>query len=83
MRPLAFALLAFSLPAQTPEPPLTIVPNDTNFAAWRTHIEPGADELVWEQIPWHSTFADGLAAASEQQKPLLFWAMNGHPLGCT
>lgn len=93
MRPLALtALLLSSAAAQQPTPPqqphpiepaLTIAPTEANFAAWRAHIEPCDDELLWEQIPWHSTFADGLRAADQQQKPLLFWAMNGHPLGCT
>jgi hypothetical protein len=34
-------------------------------------------------MPWLLTFGEGMLAASEQEKPLLFWAMNGHPLGCT
>ena len=54
-----------------------------DFTAWRDHLRPGAAELAWESIPWRSTFADGLLAASRAKRPLLFWAMNGHPLGCT
>ncbi len=51
--------------------------------AWRAHILPGADELAYAAVPWHVTFADGLEAARAEGRPLLLWAMNGHPLGCT
>ncbi len=54
-----------------------------NYAAWRDHILPAEGELAWEQIPWHVTFHEGIAAASSARKPLLLWVMNGHPLGCT
>lgn len=54
-----------------------------NLDAWRAHILPAPAELRWEEIPWRSSFARGLLDADAQAKPLLFWAMNGHPLGCT
>ncbi len=50
---------------------------------WREHLQPRAKELAFEEIPWLSDFAAGLKASEAQGKPLLFWAMNGHPLGCT
>jgi hypothetical protein len=50
---------------------------------WRADILPAADELSYEAIPWIPDFAEGVREASKQGKPLLFWAMNGHPLGCT
>ena len=53
------------------------------YAAWRTHIAASRAELRWQTIAWRQTFAAGLVAAHEQGKPLLFYAMNGHPLGCT
>lgn len=46
-------------------------------------IEADADELSWERIPWLEAFGPGIVAAHKQQKPLLLWVMNGHPLGCT
>ena len=55
----------------------------TDLPAWRAHIRPQGEELRHEQIPWLTEFAEGLQAASDEQKPLLFWAMNGHPLGTT
>jgi hypothetical protein len=57
--------------------------NDQNYAAWRKHILPDTGELAWQQIPWATTFKDGILAADAAGKPLLFWTMNGHPLGCT
>lgn len=54
-----------------------------NMGAWKRHILPADDELDWMQIPWLTTFADGIVSANKQDKPLLLWVMNGHPLGCT
>ena len=57
--------------------------NGENYASWRDHVLPESSELAWEKIPWLTTFKDGIAAANAAEKPLLFWTMNGHPLGCT
>ena len=57
--------------------------NDRNFADWRKHILPDTGGLAWQQIPWETTFRDGIVAADAAGKPLLLWTMNGHPLGCT
>jgi hypothetical protein len=54
-----------------------------NFAQWRDFILPNPGESKWQEIPWHESFWKGLLQAQEQNKPLLLWAMNGHPLGCT
>ena len=54
-----------------------------NFERWRDHILPCDGELGWQKIPWLTTFADGIQAANDADKPLLLWTMNGHPLGCT
>ena len=50
---------------------------------WRDHILPSEDDLTWMEIPWLVTFASGVQAANQADKPLLLWVMNGHPLGCT
>ena len=55
----------------------------SDLQEWRLHQRPSHDELAWREIPWLSTFTEGVLAADAQEKPLLFWAMNGHPLGCT
>lgn len=57
--------------------------NKVNYMEWRDHIVPQEAELKWQQIPWLTTFKDGILAANKAEKPLLFWTMNGHPLGCT
>jgi hypothetical protein len=57
--------------------------NEENYATWRDHILPNPSEMSWEQIPWLTTFKDGILAADAADKPLLLWTMNGHPLGCT
>lgn len=53
------------------------------LSSWVEHLSPAGDELAFEAIGWIPDFADGVRAADARQRPLLFWAMNGHPLGCT
>ena len=80
---LVLALISF---ARAQDPKVEVVvprPTAENLAAWRAHIMPPADQLRFLAIPWHQTFGEGMLAAKSQGKPLLFWAMNGHPLGCT
>jgi hypothetical protein len=72
--------------AQTPQTAFTqakVELTDKNYADWKKHILPDTGELAWQQIPWATTFKDGIVAADAAGKPLLFWTMNGHPLGCT
>jgi hypothetical protein len=57
--------------------------NEGNYQLWRDYVLPDPKEMAWEQIPWLTTFKDGILAADSSQKPLLLWTMNGHPLGCT
>jgi hypothetical protein len=47
------------------------------------HVVPGPDELAWRAIPWRATLRAGLLDATAEQRPVLLWAMNGHPLGTT
>ncbi len=50
---------------------------------WRAFIRPTEKELGYAGIRWLPDFASGIRRSEAEQKPLLFWAMNGHPLGCT
>jgi len=50
---------------------------------WKNYITPTQNELAWTRIPWLSSFGEGMIQADAQQKPVLLWVMNGHPLGCT
>ena len=79
-------LLSSPLAGQAPGGPparAKVELNDHNYADWRKHILPDTGELAWQQIPWATTFKDGIVAADATGKPLLLWTMNGHPLGCT
>ena len=75
-----FALIVLC-PAIAPAQKTELTPE--NISQWREHILPRESELNWLRIPWLTTFADGILAANEADKPLLLWVMNGHPLGCT
>jgi hypothetical protein len=71
------AVLAASLATAVP------APTDENFAHWRTFIRPTAAEVRWQEIQWRPTFWEGVVDAQKADKPILMWAMNGHPLACT
>ena len=79
---IATALLALSsgVPGgfPGPAPQETLEPEQV-----RSRVMPSAEELRYEEIPWIPQFGAGLVRANEDRRPLLFWAMNGHPLGCT
>lgn len=49
----------------------------------RAAVLPSEDDERWRSIPWHDTLGTAVLEADEQQRPVLLWAMNGHPLGCT
>ena len=46
-------------------------------------IVPRPEELAWQEIPWRPAFWGAVLEADAGAKPILLWAMNGHPLGCT
>ena len=46
-------------------------------------ILPSEEDEAWRRLPWHTTFWEGVIAAQEADKPILLFAMNGHPFGCT
>ena len=57
--------------------------NDKTFASWCDRIRPKAQDRCFETVPWLPTFWDGVMTAQQEDKPILLWAMNGHPLACT
>ena len=57
--------------------------SDNTFASWRDRIRPKAAERCFETVHWLPTFWDGVMTAQKENKPILLWAMNGHPLACT
>ena len=54
-----------------------------NFNFWRSYINASDTELEWQTLPWKMSFHEGLKDGARLDKPVLLWAMNGHPLGCT
>jgi hypothetical protein len=58
-------------------------PGADDFARQLAAILPAADELAWRSVPWRAEFRAALVEASQAGKPVLLWAMNGHPLGQT
>jgi hypothetical protein len=72
------ALLAMAVMLGTP-PEV----NDQTFEHWRDYIRPSAQELSFLEIPWRESFGVAVKEARENDRPILLWAMNGHPLGCT
>ncbi|MGE4619956.1 MAG: hypothetical protein AAEJ04_09145 [Planctomycetota bacterium] len=77
---LGLLLLAGSTGAISTDGPLL---DETTFQKWRDYIEPTKKEQSWEEIPWRGRFLEAIEEASEKKLPVLLWAMNGHPLGCT
>lgn len=57
--------------------------SDATFERWRDFIAPKPGELSFRQIPWRARLWDAVVDAQAQEKPIVLWAMNGHPLGCT
>jgi len=82
MLPIALVSLAF---LQSPEVDQQDVPVPTalNLASIVEHVVPSDDELKWRAIAWRPTLFDGLRDGVKEQKPVLLWTMNGHPLGAT
>jgi hypothetical protein len=57
--------------------------HNEDFNRLREHIRPKASELEFEGPQWGTTFRAAVDEAVRRRMPILFWAMNGHPLACT
>ncbi|MBI5431250.1 MAG: hypothetical protein HZA52_00280 [Planctomycetes bacterium] len=57
--------------------------DDKPLAEWRARIAPAESERAWSSIGWRANFWAAVEEANAAEKPILLWAMNGHPLGCT
>jgi hypothetical protein len=75
------ALGAWALLAAAAAPAAEL--NDRTYAKWRDHIRPRPAEVSWQDVPWRATLWDAVVEAQRLEKPVLLWAMNGHPLACT
>lgn len=66
--------------------PGSIAPSELteeNFKRLLKFVLPTEKECGWKQIPWRETYWSAVHEAQRAEKPILLWAMNGHPLGCT
>jgi hypothetical protein len=57
--------------------------NDGTFQTLLDTILPKKRDLRWQAVPWRASFWDAVLRGAETDRPVLLWAMNGHPLGCT
>lgn len=76
---LLLAIASVTLGDDAPPPLLT----EATYAAVRKAVLPTDDELAWRQIGWRPAFWDAVVEAQRDEKPILLWAMNGHPCGET
>jgi hypothetical protein len=53
------------------------------YAKWRDYLLPSASEQSHRTIPWRASVLHGLIDAQQQDRPILLFLMNGHPLGCS
>jgi hypothetical protein len=54
---------------------------DAAFATRLAAIVPAGTELAWHAVAWRPELRAALLEAGRDDKPVLLWAMNGHPLG--
>ena len=79
---LALVLVTVLLP-QSPAAGAPPSPTAADYQQWIAAIEPNATELAYLQVAWRNEFWPAVTEARELGRPILFWTMNGHPLGCT
>ena len=56
---------------------------DANLDKWLNFLRPSAEELGWRKVRWHHSLSEAAEEAERLQRPILLWAMNGHPCGET
>ena len=57
--------------------------SDESYREWLAFIRPRESELKWRKVRWHSSLSGAAREARQLQRPILLWAMNGHPCGET
>jgi hypothetical protein len=70
-------------PGEVQPPPFVPVLTDANIRKWIDFIRPGDADNKWERLEWRTELGAAVQEARALQRPILLWAMNGHPLGCT
>ncbi|MCW5937111.1 MAG: hypothetical protein KIT11_07390 [Fimbriimonadaceae bacterium] len=58
-------------------------PDRDSFRRWLAFIQPSEKEQAYKLVGWRNKFWPAVEEARKLGRPILFWTMNGHPLGCT
>ena len=53
------------------------------FKAIHAAVTPAGPGERWTEIPWQPNLVAARRVAARNNRPLLLWIMDGHPLGCT
>lgn len=61
--------------------PQPITPSD--FARLHEAIQAKPKSEAWEAVDWEMSLTTARIRAVKENKPILLWEMDGHPLGCT
>jgi hypothetical protein len=70
-------------PGEVQPPPYVPVLTDDTLRKWIDVIRPTEADNKWERLEWRTELGAAVDEAKALQRPILLWAMNGHPLGCT
>jgi hypothetical protein len=73
------AVAALAIVGAVAEPEL----NPGTFRHWHEYVAPSAAELKFEDVSWIPVMWDAVLEAQKRDRPILLWAMNGHPMACT
>jgi hypothetical protein len=52
-------------------------------AKLRDLVLPNPSEASYRKIAWRTSVMQGIVEAQKNDKPVMIYLMNGHPLGCT
>jgi hypothetical protein len=55
----------------------------SNFKQWFTAIVPTAEDCSFQDLTWRPSLWKAVVEANKDDKPILLWTMNGHPMACT
>lgn len=57
--------------------------DEKSARTWAQFILPDVDDARWERLGWRTELYAAAQEARALQRPVLLWAMNGHPCGLT
>lgn len=69
-------------PAHAEEPAVPVL-DGPSFQRWLDFVVPKPSEQAWAAIAWRPQLWTAIQEAVAARKPILVWAMNGHPMACT